>query len=158
VGQQNLIQQLTTDQLKTLLIRRVKMPHKPIIKTTISLVTLNIDDSVDQTKEEIKTIINTLRDTNSWNAIYKLDEKKNELKRVIGFSYPNVDRHPGHIHNTPPGSWQYKIEESRNTVDRLYATATGTIVSQSTTDKNNILRISVTTSITCDVSVLENTH
>lgn len=140
------------------------MPKPTIItKTSVSLVKLTKDSSVDKysgNEADLNAIITDLNSTSDWDATYSVDEKTHVVNSITSIRYPGVDRHPGHTHNPPPGAWKYQIEEGRGSKDRLVASATGTIERQSTThdEKLDKYTVSVTISIACSVKVLEDTH
>jgi hypothetical protein len=88
------------------------------VNYTVSKVTIANDSTVtgyggNQTHKN--DVVNGVKVLAHWTAEFDIDEARHKVNRVRSIGYPNVDRHPSHVHEK---GWKYNIEEGKGTVDR----------------------------------------
>jgi hypothetical protein len=102
-------------------------------------------------------VLNGLKKKEGWTLQFQVTPVKGKTPtslRVNGYGYPNVDQHPGHVHDK---WWKYNIEKGTGAVDRLVVTDTASTLSNQKVDDAK-KTVSVDVAVTCKAKVLEDTH
>jgi hypothetical protein len=137
---------------------------KVVITYKVKSVTLKKDKSVgaylktDGSKNGLQEVLDGLEKAADWTLGFEIVRKKKTdppTARVISFGYPEVNKHPGHVHGK---GWKYKAEggkDANSSVDRLVVSGTKATVDMKTQEA---AALGLEVDITCDVEVLEDTH
>jgi hypothetical protein len=126
---------------------------------TVKSVAVTEDSSVGKyrAKDDLNAVLNGLKKKEGWTLQFQVTPVKGKTPtslRVNGYGYPNVDQHPGHVHDK---WWKYNIEKGTGAVDRLVVTETASTLSNQKVDDTK-KTISVDVAVTCKAKVLEDTH
>ncbi|MCO6415322.1 hypothetical protein JYK14_03910 [Siccirubricoccus sp. KC 17139] len=130
----------------------------------VKSVSLKKDKSVndylrtDASKDGLQKVLDGLAATGDWTLAFDIQRKKKTdppTARVNGFGYPDINKHPGHVHGK---GWKYKVEggkDANRSVDRLVVSDTKADI---TVKKQEAAALELEVDISCDLEVLQDTH
>jgi hypothetical protein len=136
---------------------------KVVITYKVKKVSLTKDSSVgkylnsETSKDGLDQVLDGLVATPDWTIGFEVTKKKGKphALRASTFGYPEINKHPGHVHGK---GWKYKAEggkDANKSVDRLVVSDTeGEIDIKS----NEAEAMTVEIDISCKVKVLKDTH